>query len=87
MMVMIKSTGMVRRIDELGRIVIPVEIRRNIGVEERGALEIMVDGDKIVLKPYKPTCIFCDSADNILKYKKKNVCKNCFLEIYKYASR
>ena len=54
-----KSTGIVRKVDELGRVVIPIELRRNLGISEKDALEIYVDDDKIVLKKYKPnmTCI------------------------------
>lgn len=48
-----KSTGIVRKIDELGRIVIPMEIRRNLGLEEKDPIEIFVDGDSIILKSYQ----------------------------------
>ena len=54
-----KSTGMVRKIDELGRIVMPAEIRQTLGLQVRDAMEIYIDGDRIVLKKYQPSCIFC----------------------------
>lgn len=50
-----KSTGILRKVDELGRVVIPIELRRTLGIEEKDALEIYVDGDKIVLKKYVPS--------------------------------
>ena len=56
-----KSTGIVRKVDELGRVVIPIELRRTLGIEEKDALEIYTDNEKIVLKKYEPACIFCQS--------------------------
>lgn len=76
-----KSTGVVRKVDELGRIVLPVELRRTHGIEEKDALEIYVDGGNIVLKKYEPACIFCNDARNVQNYKGKNICKSCMDEI------
>ena len=56
-----KSTGVVRKVDELGRIVIPIELRRTLGIGEKDALEIYVDADTIILKKYLPACIFCNT--------------------------
>lgn len=78
---MLKSTGIVRKIDELGRIVLPVELRRSLGISERDALEIYVDGSSIVLKKYQPACIFCDDAKDVINFKGKNVCPNCIKEL------
>ncbi|MCX5779544.1 MAG: AbrB/MazE/SpoVT family DNA-binding domain-containing protein [Firmicutes bacterium] len=78
-----KSTGVVRRVDELGRIVIPIELRRTMGIEEKDALEIYVDGDKIILKKYEPACIFCGNAEDVTNYKGKNMCKSCMTELAK----
>ncbi|WP_203226023.1 AbrB/MazE/SpoVT family DNA-binding domain-containing protein [Bacillus kwashiorkori] len=65
-----KSTGIVRKVDELGRVVIPIELRRTLGIEEKDALEIYVDDDKIILKKYKPnmTCLITGdvSDDNLV---------------------
>lgn len=72
-----KSTGMVRKIDELGRIVLPIEIRKTMGIENRDAIEIFVDEDKIVLKKYQPACIFCGNADNVTYFHGKLVCNEC----------
>ncbi|MFY9176530.1 MAG: AbrB/MazE/SpoVT family DNA-binding domain-containing protein [Caldicoprobacterales bacterium] len=76
-----KSTGIVRKVDELGRIVIPIELRRTLNVAEKDALEIYVDGEQIILKKYEPACIFCDDARDITVYKGKNICKNCLDEL------
>jgi len=76
-----KSTGIVRKIDELGRIVLPIEIRNNMGIESRDPVEIFVDDDKIILKKYHPSCIFCGNADNVEYYKGKLICKDCLSEL------
>ena len=72
-----KSTGIVRRMDELGRIVLPAELRKNLNISEKDPLEIYVNGDSIVLKKYSPACIFCDEADDIVTFKGKNICSPC----------
>lgn len=76
-----KSTGVVRRVDELGRIVIPMELRRTLEIAEKDSLEIYVDGEKIILKKYQPACIFCSDASDVINYKGKNICKNCMAEL------
>lgn len=76
-----KSTGIVRKVDELGRIVLPIELRRTLDISERDALEIYVDGASIVLKKYQPACIFCDSAQDVSLYKGKNICACCLKEL------
>lgn len=78
-----KSTGVVRRVDELGRIVIPIELRRTLDIAEKDALEIYVDGEQIILKKYEPACIFCGEGRNVKNYKGKNICKKCLEEIEK----
>lgn len=72
-----KSTGIVRKVDELGRIVLPIELRRTLDIALRDPLEIYVEGESIVLKKYNPSCIFCGSKENIFVYHEKNVCGNC----------
>ena len=76
-----KATGIVRKIDDLGRIVLPIELRRTLGISERDSLEIFVDGDNIVLKKYAPACIFCGSADNVINFRDKIVCEKCISEM------
>lgn len=72
-----KSTGIVRRVDELGRIVLPIELRRTLDIAERDPLEIYVDGASVILKKYVPACLFCDSADDVVVYQGKNICRCC----------
>ena len=72
-----KSTGIVRKVDELGRIVLPIELRRTLGIEEKDRIEIFVDGESIILRQYQPACIFCDNAKDIINYKGKNICPDC----------
>ena len=74
---MMKSTGIVRKVDELGRVVIPIELRRTLDIAERDSLEIYVDGDKIILRKYEPACIFCGNAQDVDNFMGKNVCHNC----------
>lgn len=76
-----KSTGIVRKVDELGRIVIPIEVRRSLGVEIKDSLEIYVEGEQIILKKYEPACIFCGNARNVENYKGKLICKDCMNEL------
>ena len=75
-----KSTGIVRNIDELGRIVIPKEIRKKLGIANNDPVEIYVDGEKILLAKYHPACHFCGATTNILDFKGKVVCKECITE-------
>lgn len=72
-----KSTGIVRKVDELGRIVLPIELRRTLGFEEKDRIEIFVDGESVILRKYQPACIFCDNAKDIINYKGKNICPDC----------
>ena len=72
-----KSTGIVRKVDELGRIVLPIELRRTLGIEEKDRIESFVDGESIILRKYQPACIFCDNAKDIINYKGKNICPDC----------
>ena len=72
-----KSTGIVRKVDELGRIVLPIELRRTLGIEEKDRIEIFVDGESIILRTYQPACLFCDNAKDIINYKGKNICPDC----------
>jgi transcriptional pleiotropic regulator of transition state genes len=76
-----KSTGVVRRVDELGRIVIPMELRRTLNIGEKDPLEIFVAEDMIILKKYTPGCIFCGSVENVQQYKDKKVCQDCWREM------
>lgn len=73
-----KSTGIVRPLDAVGRIVLPMEIRKKLGITERNdALEIYTEGDKIILKKYAPNCVFYGSEKDVISFKGKNICKKC----------
>ena len=78
-----KSTGVVRKLDDLGRIVIPIELRRTMDIGLRDTLEIFVEDDKIILKKYHPACIFCGDARDVTHYKDKLICKHCIEEMKK----
>jgi AbrB family transcriptional regulator, transcriptional pleiotropic regulator of transition state genes len=78
----LKSTGIVRKVDELGRVVIPIELRRTLGIGEKDALEIYVDGERIVLKKYEPACIFTGEVDETVRYKNKVVSRKSIEEMY-----
>lgn len=81
-----KSTGIVRKVDELGRIVLPIELRRTLDIAEKDSLEIYVDGTSVVLKKYQPACIFCDDASAVVNYKGKNVCLTCIKALEEQGS-
>ena len=76
-----KSTGIVRKVDELGRIVLPIEMRRTLDIAERDALEIYVEGSSVILKKYKPSCVFCDATKDVASFRGKNVCPKCLKEL------
>ena len=78
-----KSTGIVRKVDELGRIALQIELRRTMDIAEKDAIEIYVDGASIILRKYEPTCIFCGDAKNVINYRGKNICPNCLKEMKK----
>ena len=76
-----KSTGIVRNIDELGRIVIPKEIRKKLGIEKNDPVEICVDGETVILSKYRPVCHFCGKSENVREFKGKVICDCCVAEL------
>ncbi|MEX1306916.1 MAG: AbrB/MazE/SpoVT family DNA-binding domain-containing protein [Eubacteriales bacterium] len=76
-----KSTGIVRKVDSLGRIVLPIELRRVMGIDIKDPIEIFVDEGKIILKKYQPACFFCENANDIVTFKDKKICKSCLEEL------
>lgn len=80
-----KATGIVRKLDELGRITLPIELRRTLGVEERDALEIFVEEDRIILEKYEPADIFSGVKDELIDYCGKKVSKQSIIELAKIA--
>ena len=79
-----KFTGIVRKVDELGRIVLPIELRRTLDIEIKDPLEIYVEGDAVILKKYQPACIFCEEAQDTIEYNNKIICRNCVDAISSY---
>lgn len=77
-----KSTGIIRKVDELGRIVIPMELRNKLNISVKDPIEIYVEGTSIVLKKFEPNCIFCDSSKNLITYKDKLVCNKCLDKLF-----
>lgn len=78
-----KSTGIIRRVDELGRVVLPIELRNKFGITEKDPMEIYVDGTSIILKKYEPNCIFCGNSKNLVDYQGKMICEKCAEKISK----
>lgn len=76
-----KSTGIIRRVDELGRVVIPIELRNKFGIAEKDPIEIFVDGSNIILKKFEPNCIFCGNSKKLSEYKDKLVCEKCLIKL------
>ena len=76
-----KSTGVVRRVDELGRIVLPIEIRKVLDIKQKDAIEIFTDDDKIILQKYQPACIFCNNTDDVMYFGGKRICASCVKQL------
>jgi len=80
-----KATGIVRKVDELGRVVLPIELRRNLNINEKDSLEIFVDDETIILKKYEPSDIFNGSMEDLIDYEGKKVSKKSIIEMAKIA--
>lgn len=78
-----KSTGITRQVDELGRFVLPIEIRRALDIREKDALEIYTEDNKIILQKYQPACLFCASADEVVTFEGKRICRGCLEKLKK----
>ncbi len=76
-----KATGIVRKVDELGRIVLPIELRRTMGIEIKDPVEIFVDKEFIMLKKYEPSCVFCGSSADVTEINGKVVCRKCIEDL------
>lgn len=76
-----KATGIVRRLDDLGRIVLPIELRRTLNLEIKDPVEIFTENDCVILKKFEPTCIFCGSSKEVTDFKGKTVCASCLKEL------
>ena len=76
-----KTTGMFRQLDSLGRIVLPIELRRTLDIHTKDMLEILVEGNTVVLRKYEPNCHFCGGSTGLTTYKDKRICKRCLKEL------
>ncbi|MCL6525121.1 MAG: AbrB/MazE/SpoVT family DNA-binding domain-containing protein [Thermoflavifilum sp.] len=76
-----KSTGVVRQVGQLGRVVVPSELRRTLNIHEKDGLEIFTEGDRIILQKYEPGCIFCNEAEDVTEFRGKMVCSACREEL------
>ena len=76
-----KSTGIVRNIDELGRVVVPKELRRKLGIANTDPVEIFCEEDKIIIKKYVPVCHFCGSSEGLVEYREKRICSECIKQL------
>ena len=76
-----KSTGIVRKVDRLGRVVLPMSIRTRLGIQEDDPVEIYVDGEQIILQKYQPACVFCGKEQDVVEWKDKRLCKACVSQI------
>lgn len=80
-----KATGIIRKVDELGRIVLPIETRRSLDIVERDEIEIFVEEDRIILQKFEHSCVFCGSSDSLITYQNKNICTECAQNIGQYV--
>lgn len=81
-----KSTGIVRTVDSVGRFVIPMEIRRTININPEDSLEVFVEDDSIILRKYSPSCIFCKNVEGTVEYEGQKICINCLAKINKLVN-
>lgn len=78
------STGIIRKVDNLGRIVLPIELRRTMDIAERDELEIYMENDRIILQKFEKACIFCGSSRGLINYRRKIVCQECVRKMTEY---
>lgn len=76
-----KTKGIVRKVDELGRIVLPVEMRRMLDVEVKDPVEITIEGDTVILRKHHPYCVFCSEAKSLIRYRGKLICEDCLRDL------
>lgn len=79
-----KTTGIIRKVDELGRVVLPIELRRTMDIAVKDELEIYMDNNRIILQKFEPVCIFCASSRNLVNYRGKNICQDCIANMTKF---
>ena len=78
-----KATGIIRKVDELGRIVLPIELRRTLDISEHDEMEIFIENEQVILRKYEHNCIFCASTQSLVQYKGKYVCSKCIYNFHR----
>ena len=81
----VRPIGVVRKVDQLGRIVLPKSLRKKFSMNEGDPIEIVVTGEQIILEKYKPRCSFCNSQENVHDFKDKHICVGCLAELKQYS--
>lgn len=76
-----KPAGVVRKVDQLGRIVLPKSLRKRYQMNEGDPVEILVQGDHIILERYRPRCVFCNTLDDVREFKERYLCGTCMTEM------
>ena len=76
-----RTTGIIRRLDDLGRVVLPIELRRKLGLEDHDRVEILVEDERIILQKYQPNCCFCGGGKNLKEFQGKLVCEKCIAQL------
>ncbi len=76
-----KKTGMTRAVDEVGRIVLPKEIRESMDLKTKDELEISVEGDKIILRKFQPSCVLCGGNNGLILFNSNKLCASCIAKI------
>lgn len=76
-----KSTGIIRKVDSLGRIVLPIELRRTMDIAESDEVEIYMENDRIILQKFEQACVFCGSPRGLISFQRKNICQECLKKI------
>ena len=83
-----KSTGIVRKLDNAGRFVMPISLRRTLGLNDgEGAMEVFVDGDSVILRKYNPSCTFCNNMDDLVEYNGARVCRECVQKLVSLSGK
>lgn len=79
-----KSTGIIRKVDSLGRIVLPIELRRTMDIAESDEVEIYMENDRIILQKFEQACVFCGSSRGLISFQRKNLCQECLRKMMEY---
>ena len=76
-----KTTEVIRQLDALGRIVLPIELRRTLGIGSKDMVEILVEGNSVILRKYETSCLFCGGTRGLTHFRDKVICSSCMKEL------